>query len=153
MFCIIDSTKKPQFLPHGKKNCDFFRHPRCRGEYTNSYLYIGSPPLPRRKLRAPTAIVGAPPVISGHFYYTCSTAETQFSFFAGFPLTTPAGIAIMPVISQTKCSEGIMCFFPSYRELTVGASQSKGECAVSFRSRIPDTKESRSPRYHGWRFF
>ena len=33
-------------------------HPRCRGEYTNSYLHIGSPPLPRRKLRAPTAIVG-----------------------------------------------------------------------------------------------
>ena len=45
-------------VPRSKKNCDFFRHPRCRGEYTNSYLHIGSPPLPRRKLRAPTAIVG-----------------------------------------------------------------------------------------------
>ena len=33
-------------------------HPRCRGEYTNSYFYIGSPPLPRRKLCAPAAAVG-----------------------------------------------------------------------------------------------
>ena len=72
-----------------------------------SAIFFSAPPLPRGiyKLLSPYRITsataekasrahchrrrGAPPVISEHFYYTCSTAETQFPFSREFSRDFP----------------------------------------------------------------
>ena len=86
-----------------KKSSSLRDHPRLRGE-----KFFSAPPLPRGiyKLLSPYRITsaaaekalrarcrrrqGAPlPVTSGHFYYTCSIAETQFPFSREFSRDFP----------------------------------------------------------------
>ena len=92
MFYIIDSTKKPQFLPRGKKIAIFFSAPPLpRGIYKLLPAYRITSAAAEKALRARCRRrQGAPlPVTSGHFYYTCSTAETQFPFSREFSRDFP----------------------------------------------------------------